>query len=176
MEIVKAVKRLAWRFEKAVEKDNTFVINQNDIEALNGIAAYVEETQKRQFQNNELFAKLFILAYAKMIEHYKTDVFDDIPRKAMYKLLDRPIEKIIEDFTQRLNDSGKYAFIESVQGQIKHPATLSEAKRSLSTQQMKNALKNAENVDLLIEDVWKVEDVKEFLTIEVNNALNILKK
>ena len=175
MEIRKAINRIGWRFGGNDNK-HPFPVNETDIDAYNSISDYVEETQKGQFRNNELFGKLFILAYAKMIEHYKTDVFDDIPRKAMYKLLDRPIEKIIEDFTQRLNDSGKYAFIESVQGQIKHPATLSEARRSLSTQQMKNALKNAENVDLLIEDVWKVEDVKEFLTIEVNNALNILKK
>ena len=72
MEVVKAIKRLAWRFSEATKRNNTFVINQNDLDALNGIAKYIEQTQQQQYIDNQLFAKLFIKVYAKMIEHYNT--------------------------------------------------------------------------------------------------------
>ena len=173
MVITKAVQRLGWRFSEAVKKNNTFTINQNDIDAIKSIANYVEQTQAQQFQDNELFAKMYILAYAKMIEHFKADILDNEPRKQMGRLLNRPLNEVIEDFRQRLNDSDKYNLIEAIQSEIKHPATVNDLERIENTKKIKEALKTPENESRLIKDAWDFETVQENLISEVNNILNI---
>lgn len=171
--VVQSVKRLGWRFTEAVKKNNTFRINQTDVDAINNIAKYVEQTQAQQFQENELFAKLYILVYAKMIEHYNTDILDDRPRKAMGQLLTKSLEETIEDFRERLNDSCKYEFIRSILGEIKHPVTLSDEKRDSNTRKIKKALKSKENQSKITGEVWDFETVQTNLIAEVNNILNI---
>jgi len=168
-----AINRIGWRFG-GNENKYPFPVNEQDIEAFNQISDEFEAKQKQQFSNNEAFAKLYILVYAKMIEHYKTSVFDHEPRKAVIKLLERPLPEIIEDVRRRLNDSERYSLIESIQGKIKHPVTVSDNERQKNTEKIKEALKSDENVNILINDVWDFETVSDCLISEVNHAINIL--
>ena len=171
MNIIKAIDRIGWRF--GLNNKKPFPVNQNDIDAFNVIAEYVDRTHKQQFQDNELFAKLYIMAYAKMVEHFKTDIFDKEPRKQMMKLLDRPMEMIIQDFTDRLNDSEMYFMVEEVIGGVlKHPITLSEEQIGTNIEKIKEAFRNDDNVKVIVDDVWKYEDVKECLVAEVNHVIN----
>ena len=171
MNIIKALDRIGWRF--GLNNKKPFPVNQNDIDAFNSIAEYVDRTNKQQFQDNELFAKLYIMAYAKMVEHFKTDIFDKEPRKQMMKLLDRPMEMIIQDFTDRLNDSEMYFMVEQVIGGVlKHPIALSEEQMGTNIEKIKEAFRNDDNVKVIVDDVWKYEDVKECLVAEVNHVLN----
>jgi hypothetical protein len=171
MNIIKALDRIGWRF--GLNNKKPFPVNQNDIDAFNAIAEYVDRTHKQQFTDNELFAKLYIMAYAKMVEHFKTDILNHEPRKQMMKLLDRPMEMIIQDFTDRLNDSEMYFMVEEVIGGVlKHPITLSEEQIGTNIEKIKEAFRNDENVKVIVDDVWKYEDVKECLVAEVNHVLN----
>ena len=174
MTIIKAIDRIGWRF--GLNNKRPFPVNQLDVDAFNEVAEYVERTNKEQFSNNELFAKLYILAYAKMIEHFKASIFDDEPRKQMMRLLDKPIEFIIQDFTDRLNDSEQYYMLEAVTGDLKHPLTLSEQELVDNTKKLKEAFRSDENIKVVIGDVWKYKDVKECLIAEINHILNETKR
>ena len=173
MEVVKAIKRLAWRFQEATKNNNTFTINQNDLDALNGIAKYIEQTQKQQYIDNQLFAKLFIKVYAKMIEHYNTDILDPIPRKAMYHILETPMDRILQEFTDEMNFNQKVIQLQDAGINFKHPLTQTDKETIHNTKTIKELLKTAEN-DYL-EDSFDVEFVAEGLKIEINNALNLFK-
>ena len=174
MNIIKALDRIGWRFGRDNENKKTiFPVNQLDLDAFNAIEPYIYKAREQQWQDNELFAKLYIMAYAKMVEHFKTDIFDKEPRKQMMKLLDRPMEMIIQDFTDRLNDSEMYFMVEKVIGGVlKHPITLSEEQIGTNIEKIKEAFRNDDNVKVIVDDVWKYEDVKECLVAEVNHVLN----
>ena len=173
MEAVKAIQRLAWRFGKATENGNTFTINQNDVDAINGIAAYIERTQKEQFKQNELFAKLYIKVYAKMIAHYKTDVFDINVRRRMNDMLSTPMEIIMQDFTEQLNDSERYVQFNNLGIDLKHPALRTNQEAGEYNEKIISLLKTSNLEDVILKDVWSFEDVKECLINEVNNAINL---
>jgi hypothetical protein len=169
MKIQKALDRIKWRFGGNDNK-YPFPVNETDIEAFNVINNYISQTQSKQFIDNELFAKLYILVYAKMIEHYKTDVFDDAPRKAIYSLLSKSVKNIILDVTERLNDYGLYDRLKNNDIELIHPSL--NLNKDITKQKINNAYNK--NTDLL-DDVWSYEDVKECLIVEVNNCLNIFK-
>lgn len=173
MEIVKAVQRLGWRFSEATKKKNTFTVNDNDLQALKSIASYVEQTQKQQFQKNQLFAKLYIKVYCKMIEHYKTDILDPIPRKRMNEILSTPMEHIIEEFTERMNDNEKMLVLEGAGIDLKHPLLRNEKKTVEHTEKIKELLRSLNNDYSFLEDTFKIDFVTEGLKREVNHALNI---
>lgn len=173
MEVIKAIQRLGWRFSEATKNGNMFTVNQNDLDALSGIATYVEQAQNKQFQENELFAKLYIKVYLKMIEHYKTDIFDTEPRRQMIKILETPIENVMQEFTDRLNDSEKYVRINTLGVDLKHPALRNDKETTRYNEKIKSLLKTSNLEDVILKDVWGLEDVKGCLIIEVNNAINI---
>lgn len=159
--VIKAVKRLIWRF-----KSKSFVVNDNDIQALQDIAEYVEKTQKQQFEQNETLAKLFVIVYAQYLKKYNTTVFDEIPQKEMYKLLDKPLNYFIQLFTDRLNESELYTLFNDLNIELTHPAT-----KTIETKQKElNALKTHEK--RILSDVWDYETVQDNLILQINQFIN----
>lgn len=179
MEIRKAVQRMGWRFSEAAKKeDRSFKINQQDLEALESIGEYVEQTQKQQYQDHELFAKLFIFTYKRLFEIEGGNILDNgmtAKRRKIYNLLSKPTHQLVEEFTQMLNESEQYALLDHVQGKISHPAELSEADKVRRGEKLKEALKTPENKSKLLGEVWEYEDVKQALEAEVNQAINLFK-
>lgn len=94
------------------------------VEAINCVMDFVEKKHKDQFNNHQLFAKLYITYYGELLKYYRTDVFDDIPQKELHKVLDRPLERIIEDFVKKATDIEQSLQYE-VNGVLKHPLQLS---------------------------------------------------
>jgi len=200
-DVIKAVQRLGWRFSKACKGDGKFYVNGNDIKALNFIAEYVQDQQKRQYIENELFAKLYIKVYQRMIEHFKSDVFDPVPRRELHRILENSLEGIIHEFTQALNDSEVYfmlnkakvkngvipdgtahAHLSHLKTALEHSDLPPQKKVEKYLQYKKEKDENSrkwrqlykENPDACLGDVWDYENVKECLIAEVNNAINIL--
>lgn len=173
MKIREAIQRIGWRFGGNGNK-NPFPVNENDIEAFNALSQYVEETQKQQYEANELFAKLFILVYAKMVEHYKTDILDDIPRKSIYALLKKPLPSIIDDFKDRLNDWTRSAVMENLTGEKqKHPSLQTEEEKQSSLKALESHLIDENNKVDYLHGAWEYEAVEACLIAEVNQAINL---
>lgn len=171
MDIIQAVNRIGWRFGGNGNK-NPFPVNEKDLEAFNAIIKVVKEHQDQQFQQNQLFAKLYIFVYMRFISKMEATVMHTEPRKAMHKILERPIERWIEDFKNEMNDSEMYEALKQSNIEIKHPLTLTDEEKK---QNSINVSQNKETLLKAIKNVWDYDTVKDCLEIEINNALNLNK-
>ena len=175
MYINKAVRRMGWRFQQAAKtRDKSFKINQNDIDALQSIADYVERTQKEQFQNNELFAKMYILCYMRILEKDNTTVFETFARRKLYGLLKLPISSMIEKFTEFLNEQEVLNLFEELKIKPLHPSILTEKEKANDLERLLKALETPENLQRFNRENWDYETVKNCLEIEVNQAINFM--
>lgn len=159
MDIKEAINKLTWRF--TTTGTNRFNANQNDIDAFNEILKTIKEHQEQQWKQNELFAKLYIFVYMRFISKMGATVMDTEPRKAMFKILEKPIEQWIEEFKDEMNDSEMYSILKDAGIELKHPMLGNEV----------DPKKEGEIIESL-EKVWNYEMVKDCLTAEINNALN----
>lgn len=174
MDINKAVQRLGWRFDQASKRqDNSFIINQNDLDALKTIDAFVVRDQKKQIQNQGLFAKLYINYLTEFIEHYNTTIFDPIPRRRIHEILRRSIPELTEKLKETLNDSEKYELMKKIGIDLKHPLLRSEEKTAEDLEKLQGAFVESGNKKRLLEEVWDYETVKDCLELELNSAINL---
>lgn len=168
MTLEKALQRLSWRFSTP----KAFTPNENDVDALNKLIRTVNDLKDSKFETNQGFAKLFIFAYAYFVKHYDTDILDDIPQKELSKLLSKDISVLIRRFTDNLNESGKYKSLESLLGESKHPALLSDEDKELRYEKIKSEVdKNPDMINSITEDAWKYEDVEDSLKSMIGTAL-----
>jgi hypothetical protein len=146
MEINKAVQRLGWRFQQASKRaDLSFVINQNDIEALKAIDLFVVKKQRANYQKHELFAKLYINYVTELTDHYGTSLCNPLIRRRMDGILRQPIQQMIEKSLISLNDNEKYKLMEECGIELKHPAIQSEEERTNHVEKLKKALTDSDN-------------------------------
>lgn len=171
--VTKAIQRIGWRFSKATEKDNTFTVNQNDIDALNSIAEYIEQTQKQQFEANELFAKMYVYTAMRIMENDKSTVYDNNHQKKIGNLLKYPLSQLIDNLAQSLNDSEMYSLLEDVGHDFKHPALRTTDEPPKCMEKLKELLTEPKNANRLNGNVWTYEKVKEPIMAEVNNLINL---
>lgn len=173
MEVKKAVQRLGWRFsESAKRNDLSFRLNEKDIQALEVIDQYVVKAQKQQFIDQELFGKLYIYIYMKVLEQDKSTVMDTNARRKIYNVLKKPISQLVDDFTESLNSSEAYSFLEEIGVDFDITASHSEVKDKAINANLHAASKNPENLDRLTGNVWAKDFVAECLEAEVNQAIN----
>lgn len=168
MDIYKALSRLQWRFSQGKE----FKPNENDIESFNEILKYYSETQKQQFEANELFAKLYVYLFQKILENDKSTVFDNNARRKIGNLLERPLSQIIEGLKDSLNDSEQYCFFSDVEIELKHPALLSREEKQKSVDKAIERIKK-EGSKRILGQVWDYETVKDAVMPEVNQMINL---
>ena len=170
MTIKKAIEHLVWKYQ------NKWNPTQADADALNTIMKFVEDHHKKQIQDYQLFAKLYIMVYAQQLEHYKTTVFDDIPKRVMKGYLDKPVTYFIELFTKRLNESERYSLFEEIGIELgTHPAIKSEIDKENETNILQNALKDKDNLDRFKGEIWDYETVKDCIEMDINNVINELR-
>jgi len=174
MDINKAVQRLGWRFEQASKRPNhSFIINQNDIDALKKIDEFVVKDQKKQYQEHELFAKLYINNLTELIEHYNTSIFDPIPRKRIHGILQQSLQELTEKLKDTLNDSEKYELMNEIGIELKHPLLRSEEETVNNLDKLQGAFIDSENKKRLLGEVWDFKTVKDCLEDEVNKVINL---
>lgn len=174
MEINKAVQRLGWRFQQASKRtDLNFVINQNDIEALQTIDSYVVKKQKEQYRNHELFAKLYINYLTELTEHYGTSLTDPILRRRIHGILQQPIQQLLRKLVDSLNDNEKYALFDQLGINLRHPLIRSEQEAASNVSKLKKALMDPEKRKTLLGEKWISETVANCLEKEINRVINL---
>ena len=97
MTIKKAVEHFEFRLSKHWKP------TENDINAYNTILKFVEDKHEKQYNNNQLFGKLYISFYGELLKYYNSTVFDKEPQKALHQILDTSIETIIYKFLNKAN-------------------------------------------------------------------------
>jgi hypothetical protein len=173
MDINKAVQRLGWRFDQASKRpDHSFAINQNDLDALKSIDAFVVKNQKEQLQNQELFAKLYINNLTELLEHYNTTIFDPIPRRRIHGILRQSLQELTEKLKDTLNDSEKYELMKEIGVDLRHPLLRSEEETVNDLDKLQGTLDDSGNRKRLLGEVWDYETVKDCVEKEVNKVIN----
>ena len=100
--ITKAISHLKWRFQNGWNPTN------RDIESFNMIVDFQNVQHKTQFDNNQLFGKLFIKYYTELLKHYETTVWDKEPGKELNKLLNTDIKQLIVELVKTSNEQELY--------------------------------------------------------------------
>lgn len=171
MKAEKAIQRLGWRFSEATKKNNSFTINQNDIDALVSLAEFVDKNQQK-FQDNQSFAKLYIYTAMKIMENDGSTIFENNHRRKIGNLLKMPMDDIILNLKDSLNDSERYEMIKEATGDdLRHPVLISKEKQYENIEKIKEALITDVNKKKLLGEIWNFEDVKTGIISEVNAML-----
>ncbi len=110
MSIKKAVQRIGWRI-----KENHFKANKNDIQAFNTIVDYVESQEQKKFKQTPNFAKLYLFVYGQFLRHYNANVFNQIPKQEINKILDTSFEDLLSNFHNDLNQLAKDQMIDKLE-------------------------------------------------------------
>lgn len=147
-------------------KNNIWKATKNDVEAINEIIKFVEEKHAKQLENNQLFAKLYISYYAEILKYYQATVFDNEPQKALHKILDTPIEQLINDFVKTANEIEVSNKMKLAGIEIKHPQLVSEDQKKKEVEIFKLEM---------LEDEINYEEAKDNLTSLINLSLNTYK-
>jgi len=167
MTIKKAIEHLKWKYR------NKWNPTQLDVDVLNTFIEFVEEKHKKQLQDYNLFAKLYIMVYAQFLDKYKATVFDDIPKKELSRYLDQPLEVIIQRFTDKLNESELYELFKDLNIEMKHPALKSESIKNKETDLLEKALKEDDNLERFTGHLWDYETVKDNLELQINSVIEM---
>lgn len=166
MTIIKAIEQLEWKYK------NHWNITQTDINALNTIKEFTKQKHEEQIQANQLFAKLYIMVFSQYIERYKTDIYDDIPQKELHKLLNKDLSVFIQRLTDRLNENEKQALFNEIGIVLEHPIIKTDITKKKDLNTLKTALKD-ENSNLRFNGgIWKYEDVKDNIEMQINFVIN----
>ena len=78
---------------------------------------------------------MYISFYGELIKYYDTTVFDNVPQKALHKILDTPIETIIQKFLDKANLQEQTIEHRKTNG-IKHPRIVSTEDIELDAEAM----------------------------------------
>lgn len=98
--VKKAIEHFIFKLDP---KNNIWKASETDIKAIKLIAEFTEEKLNQQFNDNQLFAKLYITFYGELLKYYDTTVFDNVPQKSLHQILDTPIEVLIQKFLDKAN-------------------------------------------------------------------------
>lgn len=150
MNIKKALEHFEWKFK------NHWKPSKTDLEAYNTLVKYVEQNNTEQFNDNQLFGKIFISFYGELLRYYNTTVFDKQPQIAINKILDTPIETLIKKFMEKATVIEQSKQFE-VHGVLKHPQAMTKEQK--------------QNIEI-IEPIMSYEEAKNNLSAMINNALN----
>jgi hypothetical protein len=101
-------------------ENNIWKATDNDVKALNLIMEFTESKLKKQYNNNQLFGKLYITFYGELLKYYNATVFDKEPQKALHQILDTPMEVLIQKFLDKANLQ-EQTITHSLKNGFKHP-------------------------------------------------------
>jgi hypothetical protein len=102
-------KSFEWLFDRFT-KENIKTC-QFDLDCLVSIAEKTNEINKEAFQENTIFAKMYVYCLMHELEYYKDIEFST---KKLNEVLDAPLEKTCDDFLKRLNHLELNKYLKSI--------------------------------------------------------------
>ena len=167
MKLKDAIQRMQWRFSQTKQ----FTPNKNDADAFNLILDYINNSVKKEVNQNELFAKL----YVKMLTDYLTCLNNDVDasQKAISQTLNKPIDNLYLDFKNRFNTYAFNNFLISEGLDFnKHPTCYNEAEENVNKEVTKH--KDWELYAKGIMDLDEVEmQLNWIISLNLNNYKNV---
>jgi hypothetical protein len=93
--VKKSIEHFIWKLDP---KNNQWKATENDIKAIKEIAEFTETQLTKEFNNNIILAKLYVIHYGELLKYYEGTVFDQIPQKEFHKELDKSFDRIVDEF------------------------------------------------------------------------------
>lgn len=97
MTIKKAIEHFEFKLSKVWKP------TELDLDAYNTLVEFTEDKLKQQYNDNQLLGKLYITFLGELIKFYDTTYDDKTPQIALHKILDTPMELIIQKFIDKCN-------------------------------------------------------------------------
>ena len=96
--VKKAIEHFIYKLDP---KNNIWKATETDIKAIKLIAEFTEEKLNQQFNDNQLFAKIFVSFYGELLKYYESTVFDIEPAKELNKMLDMSFDRLVDKFIEK---------------------------------------------------------------------------
>jgi len=119
MKLKEAIQRLSFTVSKQNKPNST------DAEALNKIMEYVNNSIKKEVNENELFAKLYVYSLIKETVFYKGDI--DMAQKRINEVLRKSLYSIYESHRDNFNAISFNNYLHENGLSDKHPFCYNEA-------------------------------------------------
>ena len=102
-DIKRAAEKLIWRLKPSGSGEyKSFTPNKDDVDSLNCLLQWVNNQKKETFDNNHLFAKLYIYHLTMNIRYFETTILDPVPQEDLSRILDTPIKHFYKAFEEDL--------------------------------------------------------------------------
>ena len=118
--VKKAIEHFIYKLDP---KNNIWKATETDIKAIKLIAEFTEEKLNQQFNDNQLFAKIYVSFYGELLKYYESTVFDIGPAKELNKMLDIPFDRLVDKFIEK-HYNIELALQIPKKDRYKHPAEL----------------------------------------------------
>lgn len=118
MKLKEAIKRLMFTISKQNKPNST------DADALNKVLEYINGTVKKEVNENEMFAKLYVYLLLNEVVFYNGDV--DFGQKKINEVLSFPLIELYEKFRMSYNAIAMNNFLIENGLSEKHPLLYSE--------------------------------------------------
>lgn len=164
MKLKEAIQRLMFTVSKQNKPNNT------DAEALNKVLEYINGTVKKEVNENELFAKLYVYLLLNEVIFYKGDV--DLSQKKINEVLNLPLIDLYDKFRMSYNAIELNNFLHENGLSDKHPALYTDAE-----QQTNKELTKHKDWDLYAKGVVDSEEneiqLNWLITLTLNKFRNV---
>ena len=168
MKTKEAVQRLAWRFKQSPN----FNINQNDIEALNTIIDFYENTATENARSNDLAFKMYVWHRIELMKHYNEDILGTQTQKIIGKALSQPSQMYIQRFTEYINQNEIKELVPPPEDDGTPFFMLTEAEKDTIADQVAQQYKDGPE-DFKLAG-WTEKEVKENLILEFNQLIQVI--
>lgn len=164
MKLKEAIQRLSF----TVSKQNK--PNQTDAEALNKILEYLNKSIKREVNENEMFAKLYVYLLLNEVVFYKGDI--DLGQKKINEVLQIPLIDMYENFRMSFNSIALNNFLHENGLSEKHPLQYNKEEEAHN-----KALTNHKDWDLYAKGILEAEEnemqLNWLITLTLNKFKNV---
>lgn len=159
MTIKESLQRIHWR----TSSGNAYKPNEKDIEAVNFLVEWVSKEKEKTLQQNQLFAKLYIIYFGELLLHYR-DV--EFAQKQINDMLSKSTNEHVFWFRQFFNEIEFSKIHTSLGLSKKHPALLSDIENEKEKQIIE------ENQKLLLENInkWDEDKIRKSLENQITEA------
>lgn len=157
MTLKSAIDRLYWRL-----KNGTWNPNQTDVDAVNELVTYVNNSKKQDIKENILFTKMYVWAFTILTDKYKDPNF---AQKELHRILNTKTLLLYENYRSVLNMVEFERFCEVLDIELDRTKETSPDELKILSENQEPYLKHAKGL-------WEFEEVRVKLNDQVSEAFN----
>jgi hypothetical protein len=164
MKLKESIQRLSFTVSKQNKPNNT------DAEALNKVLEYVNGTIKKEVNENELFAKLYVYLLINETVFYKGNI--DLAQKRINEILRKSLYSLYESHRDNFNAVSFNNYLHENGLSEKHPLTYNDEE-----QQINKGLTKLKDWDFYANGILEPEEnemqLNWLITLTINNFKNV---